>query len=423
MSVGAGGYQYNPTASPWTFTAKDGNAGSGIAANDSGFTSGNPPAPEGTQVAFLQGPVTISQVVTAWAGGSYQITFKAAQRCTNPMSQQDFQVLVDGSVVSTFLPSGTSYQDYTTAPFTVSPGDHTITFQGLDTVGGDNTALIDQVAVSPVVEGPPAATDRGFEQVSVGAGEFAYAPAGSPWWTFTPRMGTTARESRPTAAVSGNPPPPQGTQVAFLRGARLVQPIGHRLGPRDLPTELLRRPAGTSNQASQQDFEVQVDGIVVGTFTPSGTTYQTYTTAPFDVDPFVVGPGSHTITFLALDTAGGDNTAFIDDVTLIRLASVADQGFEQVSVGAGQVQARPDRLPLELLRHGRHRGQRQQLHRRQPVGTLRAHRSPISRTTGSFSQDVPGWTPRDLRAELDSRPAGLEPVARGLPGADRRGGG
>ena len=40
-----------------------------------------------------------------------------------------------------------------------------------------------------------------------------------------------------------------------------------------------------------------VDGTVVGKFTPSGTTYQTYTTPVFDVDPFVIGPGSHTITF------------------------------------------------------------------------------------------------------------------------------
>jgi hypothetical protein len=58
---------------------------------------------------------SFSQDVTDWAAGSYQITFKAAQRsaANNPYipspQQQDFNVLVDGSVVGTFKPSGTSY--------------------------------------------------------------------------------------------------------------------------------------------------------------------------------------------------------------------------------------------------------------------------------------------------------------------------
>ena len=55
-------------------------------------------------------------------------------------------MLIDGNVVGTFTPSGTSYQSFTTAAFTVTAGTHTITFQGLDSAGGDNTAFIDQVA-------------------------------------------------------------------------------------------------------------------------------------------------------------------------------------------------------------------------------------------------------------------------------------
>ena len=48
-------------------------------------------------------------------------------------------------VVGTFTPSGTGYPAITTAAFTVAAGTHTITFQGLDTAGGDNTAFIDNV--------------------------------------------------------------------------------------------------------------------------------------------------------------------------------------------------------------------------------------------------------------------------------------
>jgi hypothetical protein len=165
VAAAAGRFLYDPSGSPWAFSPQSaGNGfGSGIAANNSYFTVGNPPAPEGSQVAFLQGAGGwFSQDVTNWIGvngwipGSYQITFKAAQRARNPNyqpAQQDFEVLVDGNVVGTFTPSGTSYQTYTTAPFTVTAGAHTITFQGLDTAGGDNTAFIDQVVVSQAVAG------------------------------------------------------------------------------------------------------------------------------------------------------------------------------------------------------------------------------------------------------------------------------
>ena len=142
VSVGAGQYRYHPTGSPWAF-ADD----AGIAANGSGFTAGNPPAPEGTQVAFLQKTGSFSQAVAGWAAGSYRLTFRAAQRGNNGTSRQDFRVLVDGVAVGTFTPAGTSYQVLTTAAFTVTAGSHTIAFQGLNSVGGDNTALIDQISV------------------------------------------------------------------------------------------------------------------------------------------------------------------------------------------------------------------------------------------------------------------------------------
>ena len=58
-----------------------------------------------------------------------------------------------------------------------------------------------------------------------------------------------------------------------------------------------------------------IDGKVVGTFTPSSTSYQSYSTDAFSV----AGTGAHTITFQGLDSAGGDNTAFIDTTTLTML--------------------------------------------------------------------------------------------------------
>src|SRR5262249_26680572 len=151
-----------------------------------------------------------SQTVSGWAAGSYTISFDAAQRGNFQASRQDFAVLVDGNVVGTFTPSGTSYQGYTTPSFTVAAGAHTIAFQGLDSAGGDHTAFVDrvvvQVSMSPIA-------DAGCEQVRVGTGQFGYAPTGSPW-AFPGGAGISGNDSGFTA---GNPPAPQGSQVAFLQ--------------------------------------------------------------------------------------------------------------------------------------------------------------------------------------------------------------
>jgi hypothetical protein len=56
-------------------------------------------------------------------------------------------VLIDGTVITTSTPSSTSYLSYSTAPFTVTAGSHTIAFQALDSAGGDNTAFVDAVAI------------------------------------------------------------------------------------------------------------------------------------------------------------------------------------------------------------------------------------------------------------------------------------
>ena len=53
--------------------------------------------------------------------------------------------------------------------------------------------------------------------------------------------------------------------------------------------------------------------VVVGTFTPAGAAYTTFTTSAFTVTA-----GAHTITFVGLDPDGKDNTAFIDQVQLLQ---------------------------------------------------------------------------------------------------------
>jgi uncharacterized protein (TIGR03118 family) len=296
VGTGPSAYQYDPVGSAWTF-----DSSSGVAGNGSDFTSGNPDAPQGTQVAFLQATGSFSQSVTLDAG-TYSLTFAAAQRGNYQASSQTFEVLVDGNVVGTFTPGDTSYAAFTTANFTVGAGTHTIAFQGLDPNGGDNTAFVDNVQLNT-----SGLQQRGFETPNVGTGPsaFQYDPTGSAW-TFSGTAGVAGNGSNFTF---GNPDAPEGTQVAFLQGVgSFSQSFFLGAGSYTLSFDAAQRG---DYQASSQTFEVLADGNVVGTFKAGDTSYAAFTTASF-----TVGAGPHTVTFLGLDPDGGDNTAFIDVVQL-----------------------------------------------------------------------------------------------------------
>ena len=136
--LGDGNFTYATTGSPWTFSRW-----SGISSNNSGFTDSQV-APQGVQVAFLQAVGSLSQSISGFrADTQYTLTFSAAQRL-NFGGIQDFAVLLDGTPLGTFTPASTSYQDMS-LPFTTSTGTHTLTFQGLNTAGGDNTSFIDNI--------------------------------------------------------------------------------------------------------------------------------------------------------------------------------------------------------------------------------------------------------------------------------------
>ncbi len=312
MGTGSfGDYKYNPTGTAWTFSNS-----SGVAGNGSGFTASNPSAPEGTQVAFLQGTGTISQSVN-FSAGTYDLTFYAAQRGSYQASSQTFQVLIDGASVGNFTPSNKSYSNLTTSTFTVTAGSHTIEFVGLNPNGGDNTALLDNVSIQATSTSPPPSpppstvtqpSDAGFESPVVGTGSFGdykYNPTGTAW-TFSNSSGVAGNGSGFTAS---NPSAPEGTQVAFLQGTGTIsQSVNFSAGTYDLTFYAAQRG---SYQASSQTFQVQVDGLSVGNFTPSNSSYSSLTTSTFTVTA-----GSHTIKFVGLNPNGGDNTALLDDVSI-----------------------------------------------------------------------------------------------------------
>ena len=175
-------YQYAPSGASWSFTALSGSSGSGITANGSAFTSGNPNAPQGVQVAFLQGTATISQTLAGLiAGAIYQVTFAAAQRNNIYGLQmgQTWQVQVNGTPIGAYAPpeSSQSYVNYS-ASFIAATSSPVLSFVGGDANGGDNTIFLDnvQLALSPSTVAPHLTC-----QVADGQIQIAWPPDHTGW--------------------------------------------------------------------------------------------------------------------------------------------------------------------------------------------------------------------------------------------------
>ncbi len=160
--LGSGGsaYQYNPSGGSWTFN------NSGVSGNGSAFTSKNPSAPQGAQVAFLQQGQSFSQTLTGFVvGAECAVSFAAAQRANTTQAGQTWNVTINGTVIGSFAPAqtATNYTDYT-ASFTATAATNTLAFVGTNLRGGDNTAFIDNVRVTVLDTTPPAITSSPSNQ-------------------------------------------------------------------------------------------------------------------------------------------------------------------------------------------------------------------------------------------------------------------
>ena len=102
----------------------------------------------------------------------------------------------------------TLYDNYQSLTFTVAAGQHTIEFLGMDPLGGDNTAFIDQVSLSA-----NGITDGSFESPALAAGTFQYETPYSPW-QFSATSGIASNSSGFTAT---NPNAPAGTRSPSSR--------------------------------------------------------------------------------------------------------------------------------------------------------------------------------------------------------------
>ncbi len=320
----AGSYQYLPSGATWVFTG-----GAGITGNGNAFTSGNGPAPEGSQAAFLQGTGMVAQTVNL-AAGAYTVSFQAAQRGNFQSGTQIVRVQLDGVTVGQYQPPNTAYTNYTTPSFTVaSSGNHTITLVGVGS-GADFTAFIDDVRLA-AASTPAAFSNGGFEAPNL-AGSYQYLPSGATW-VFTGGAGITGNGN---AFTSGNGPAPEGSQAAFLQGTGMVaQTVNLAAGAYTVSFQAAQRG---NFQSGTQIVRVQLDGVTVGQYQPPNTAYTNYTTPSFTV----ASSGNHTITLVGVGS-GADFTAFIDDVRLAAAstpAAFSNGGFEAPNL-AGSYQYLP----------------------------------------------------------------------------------
>ncbi len=325
-ALSADTYQVAPASSPWKFSG-DG----GVSANGSGFTAGSPNAPDGNQVAFLKNNAGMSQTVYLNAG-VYGLSFDAAQRI-NAQSQsqnQEIEVWIDYNTpsaqnIGAIVPASTNYAQYQTSNFTVPAGGHSVEFLGMSPQGGDSTAFIDEVAIAPVVD---TIVDGGFEQPAVAANTLAADPSGMPW-QFS---GTAGVASNGTSTQAQNAP--QGAQVGFLQDTGSMSQTVYL----DAGTYQLSFVAAqdTTDQTNYQEIEVLVDGVAYGTIQPLTTSYASYQSSTF-----AVPAGAHTIELLGVDPLGGDNTAFLDEVSISTANAISDGSFETPVLNTATYQFAP----------------------------------------------------------------------------------
>jgi len=301
-SIGGGNNVYTPAGAFWNFSGTNTGYGSGIVANGSAF--GNPNAPEGVQAAFLQSNGVISQVLSGFSPGStYEIIYVAAERSTVNSGGQSWNVMIDNTVIQSNSPGATSYVDYTAA-FVASAVTHTLSFVGTDLAGGDNTVFLDNVQVTMV---PPVVSNFSFELPSLGAGSYQYNPSGATW-TFS---GASPTGSGIVANGSGfsNPNAPLGGQAAFVQEHGQFSQTISGLKPGTNYT-LAYSAAQRSGANGGESWNVLMGGSVIQSNSPGATSYTDYSAN------FVAMAASETLMFAGTDLAGGDNTVFIDDVSI-----------------------------------------------------------------------------------------------------------
>lgn len=143
-TLSSNSYVTAPTDTPWLY-----HGPAGVSTRGTAYYSGsNPAAPDGSNVAFLQGMGSLIETFTLSSGGTFNVSMKVAQLYPGGTYQQDFCVFMDGTELTDCTPTTTGFLTYTTNNITLAAGTHTLTLTGLASYGSSYVALIDQLALN-----------------------------------------------------------------------------------------------------------------------------------------------------------------------------------------------------------------------------------------------------------------------------------
>ncbi|HEX4639479.1 MAG TPA: PEP-CTERM sorting domain-containing protein [Chthoniobacterales bacterium] len=151
-------FVYDPSGASWIFTGSSGIIDS------PGAAFFGPPAPDGSQYAFLQfdpmTPGVFSETITLSLDGTYRLSYVVAGRPSNgggAGGDLPYQIRLDSTIVAS--DATTTGQPFTARVFDffATSGTHTLTFETAPGASGDNTAFFDSVAIQPVPEPATAA--------------------------------------------------------------------------------------------------------------------------------------------------------------------------------------------------------------------------------------------------------------------------
>ena len=203
------------------------------------------------------------------------------------------------SIVKTITASDSDYKEYLFDFSAVGGWTGTIKQLRWDPVAAAGTVNVDYIRISDSVTAPPVFLNAGFEAPSTTT--YIYGPM-TNGWTFDANGAGVQRNG----SVFGAATAPEGVQTAFLQnGGSISQPITFAAGTYSVNFKAAKRATGGT-----QSFNVLYDTTVIGSFTPSSTSFTSFNTSYFTATA-----GSHTIKFVGTNTVG-DNTDFIDEVKI-----------------------------------------------------------------------------------------------------------
>jgi autotransporter-associated beta strand protein len=345
-SVGTGGdanWGYTPTGTGWTIT-EDLSSGNSLEWSGAGLarcSAGTPwcaaqIAPEGDWCIFLKRAGEIKRTFEVPVSGRYEISFYTSARPN--WNNHLYQVLVDTTnVIGSVRTKKTTFGLITCTTPPLSAGTHTLCFKGIYGTS-DGASNIDAIEIKlfngmDYVKVPNADFEEPDVPVVNLAGNdyyFAYNPSGASW-NFIPAPAVTN-----SGITSGNnvwyyTQMKNGGQAAFLRqtGGMSTSITFPTTGVYRLSFRAAARVGDWGDLFSWyngHDLEISLGG----TLTARMTTWKPdFETVSYVLPVIEEGdPLTQTLTFTGLNSAGGDRATLIDEVSICRMPTFANPGFE-----------------------------------------------------------------------------------------------